>query len=315
MISVVMTTYNAGRTIKMVLEGLFNVLNELGLDYELVVVDNESRDGTIDVLREFGARVKVMRCTRGRGRHEAALMSKGDYLLFYDADAYANPNLLSNFIEVTLKHGYEFALAHTGVYIMRRSLYVRSGGFMDLNFGEDIHLWARAFPMGRSIYFPIRVACNAPRIYAVRGYRGELRYARSPLYFILRLIKNETHRLRGLGLGPMEILNNAIKSNDLLMIMGALYLGPLSPIIGNRIVKSMSNLELLFNEELIHMGNIDEVSPDGGYLIQDIFHVRGWQRIYREFRLRLSKYDVSVIHHPYAEIIYSKPDIVECPPP
>jgi len=70
-ISVIMTTYNAGRTIRKALEGLTSVLSELGGDYEIVVTDNESNDNAVEVLNEFGARVKVMKCTRGLGRRVA----------------------------------------------------------------------------------------------------------------------------------------------------------------------------------------------------------------------------------------------------
>jgi len=70
-ISVIMTTYNAGRTIRKALEGLTSVLNELRADYEIVATDNESSDNTVEVLNEFGARVKVMKCTRGLGRRVA----------------------------------------------------------------------------------------------------------------------------------------------------------------------------------------------------------------------------------------------------
>ncbi|MFP3287401.1 MAG: glycosyltransferase [Acidilobus sp.] len=71
MISVIMTTYNAGRTIRKALEGLTSVLSELRGDYEIVVTDNESNDNAVEVLNEFGARVKVMKCTRGLGRRVA----------------------------------------------------------------------------------------------------------------------------------------------------------------------------------------------------------------------------------------------------
>jgi Glycosyltransferases involved in cell wall biogenesis len=108
-----MTTYNAGRTIRKALEGLTSVLNELGTDYEIVATDNESGDDTVEVLNEFGARVKAMKCTRGLGRHVAASMSRGDYLLFYDADAYANREQLYNFLLTAIKKGVGFSLAHS----------------------------------------------------------------------------------------------------------------------------------------------------------------------------------------------------------
>ena len=59
MTSVIMTTYNAGRTVKKALDSLLPVLDELGVEYE----------------------------TRDLGKYVAVSMSKGDYLLFYDADA------------------------------------------------------------------------------------------------------------------------------------------------------------------------------------------------------------------------------------
>ena len=233
MISVIMTTYNAEKTIRKALEGLTSVLSELGGDYEIVATDNESSDNTVEVLNEFGARVKVMKCTRGLGRHVAASMSRGDYFLFYDADAYANEELLYNFLSTSIKRGVGFSLAHTGVHMVSRRCYSLTGGFLDLNFGEDFHFWARAFTFCKSLYYPIRVACNAPRLYAVRGYRGERRYTKGLLHFVFRQLKNEVHRLRGLALSPSEVAQ-VVRGGDPLMIGGLFLLGPLSSLIGDR---------------------------------------------------------------------------------
>ncbi len=81
-----------------------SVLNELEGDYEIIVTDNESSDNKVEVLNEFGARVKVMKCEKP-GRHVAASMSRGDYLLFYDADAYANRELLTTSCQRSLRRG------------------------------------------------------------------------------------------------------------------------------------------------------------------------------------------------------------------
>jgi glycosyltransferase involved in cell wall biosynthesis len=50
---------------------LTSVLSELGGDYEIVATDNKSSDNTVEILNEFGARVKVIKCTRGLGRRVA----------------------------------------------------------------------------------------------------------------------------------------------------------------------------------------------------------------------------------------------------
>ena len=316
MLSVIMTTYNAGRTLKKALSSLTKVLNELNINYEVVAVDNKSKDNTVEILREFGAKYEIRKCTRGLGRHQAVLMSKGDYLLFYDADAYAVHNLLYNFLDLNInEYKSEFSLAHTGVYVMTRKCYENTGGFINLNFGEDVHLWARAFLMCKSRYYPLRVACNAPRLYAIRGYRGEMRYSKNIFNFLFRLLKNETHRVRGSALKPREVIINALRSNDLLLMTGSLILGLLSPLLVSNVSRIMSNLELVYWAELKNMGSIEEISYNHRYIIQDIFFVNNWEKIYLRFYKLLSKYDIKVIKHKYARIIYTQPNIDVCPPP
>lgn len=213
------------------------------------------------------------------------------------------------------KYRIDFSLAHSGVYLMTRECYERTGGFMNLNFGEDVHLWARAFLMCKSRYYPLRVACNAPRIYAIRGYRGEMRYSENIISFILRQMKNETHRLRGLALKSRELIINMLKSNDPVLIVGSLILGPLSPLISNGISKIMSNLELVYWSELSNMGRVEEISENYRYIIQDIFFVNNWEKIYLKFYELLSKYNINIIKHRYARILYTQPSIEICPPP
>jgi len=84
------------------------------------------------------------------GRHVAASASRGDYLLFYDADAYANRELLYNFLSTVIKRGVGFSLAHSGVYMASRRCYSLTGGLPNLNFAEDFHFWARAFTLCKS---------------------------------------------------------------------------------------------------------------------------------------------------------------------
>jgi len=255
-----------------------------------------------------------MKCTRGLGRHVAASMSRGDYLLFYDADAYANRELLYNFLSTTIKRRVGFSLAHTGVHMVSRRCYSLTGGFSNLNFGEDFHFWARALTFCKSLYYPIRVACNAPRLYAVRGYRGERRYTKGLLHFIFRQLKNEVHRLRALALSPSEVAQ-VVRGGDPLMIGGLFLLGPLSSLIGDRVSRGLSNVELVYLQELRNMGKIEDVSPEGKYIVQDIYFVRDWRSIFEEFLRRLRPYGPEVIEHAYARVIYTQPDISSCPPP
>ena len=58
-------------------------------------------------------------------------------------------------------------------------------------------------------------------------------------------------------------------------------LRPLSSLIGDRVSKGFSNAELVYLQELRNMGKIEDISPEGKYVVQDIYFVRGWRSILR----------------------------------
>ena len=57
MVSVTLVTYNSGRFIKKCLE---SVLAQKYADLELIVIDNASTDGTIDILEQFEGRCRLV---------------------------------------------------------------------------------------------------------------------------------------------------------------------------------------------------------------------------------------------------------------
>ncbi|MGH8602820.1 MAG: glycosyltransferase family 2 protein, partial [Gammaproteobacteria bacterium] len=60
---------------------------------EIVVVDSGSSDGTLDICREFGAKVHVTEDWPGHGpqRNRAIDRSSGEWLLAMDADEWVSP--------------------------------------------------------------------------------------------------------------------------------------------------------------------------------------------------------------------------------
>ena len=57
MVSVTLVTYNSGRFIKRCLE---SALDQVYPDLEVIVIDNASTDGTIDILEQFEDRVRIV---------------------------------------------------------------------------------------------------------------------------------------------------------------------------------------------------------------------------------------------------------------
>jgi glycosyltransferase involved in cell wall biosynthesis len=108
MLSILMPAYNEARSIAYNVCETVETMRELGIDFEILVIDDGSLDGThtaaIDALRAWPSHVRVVRCTRNEGKGNAlvcgAEYSKGEYVAFLDADMDLHPEQLANFFAI-----------------------------------------------------------------------------------------------------------------------------------------------------------------------------------------------------------------------
>lgn len=97
--SVIITTYNSRKTIGKTLK---SVLNQTFKDYELIIIDDNSKDDTLMIINQFKEKenitVNVYRFATNRGvsfaRNYGIEMSKGQYICFLDGDDIWLPNKL-----------------------------------------------------------------------------------------------------------------------------------------------------------------------------------------------------------------------------
>ncbi|MGQ9509114.1 MAG: glycosyltransferase family 2 protein [Thermodesulfobacteriota bacterium] len=86
-VSVIIPTYNR---FSMVKEAIDSVLAQDFEDFELIVVDDGSTDGTFEALRGYGEKIKLLQHAQNRGvsaaRNTGILRSKGKYIAFLDSD-------------------------------------------------------------------------------------------------------------------------------------------------------------------------------------------------------------------------------------
>lgn len=85
-VSVVIPAYNAE---KYLAETIGSVLDQTYGDYEIIVVDDGSSDGTLEVAQSFEPRIKALTKTNGgpaSARNLAIKNSRGDYIAFLDSD-------------------------------------------------------------------------------------------------------------------------------------------------------------------------------------------------------------------------------------
>lgn len=172
-ISVVIPAYNAASTVA---DAIGSVLAQTRPPDEIVVVDDGSRDATIDVVARFGSAVRLVQQANagcGSARNTGVRHTQGSWLAFLDADDLWHPTKLERQIPETINPrvavivcrarngdgrllGRRFTFndlwqrndAIVSSSLVRRSAFERAGGFWQERACEDYHLWLRLTAAG-----------------------------------------------------------------------------------------------------------------------------------------------------------------------
>jgi dolichol-phosphate mannosyltransferase len=147
-ISVVIPVYNCAGCLRALHERLTATLATLTSDYEIVLVDDRSRDGAWEILRELARadrHLKVVRLSRNFGQHAAITAgltrSRGAWTVVMDCDLQEPPEEIPR-LYAKANEGYEIVRAvregrrHSAFRRMSASLYRRmlSEGEGDIEF-------------------------------------------------------------------------------------------------------------------------------------------------------------------------------------
>src|SRR5512135_876611 len=99
-VSVTIVTYNSGRFIKRCLE---SVLAQRYLQYEVLVIDNASTDGTVDILEQFEDRCRIIYNDENIGfaaaQNQAIRSCSGEWVLTLNPDVLLLPNFIQSLVE------------------------------------------------------------------------------------------------------------------------------------------------------------------------------------------------------------------------
>ncbi|MDG6900009.1 MAG: glycosyltransferase family 2 protein [Nitrososphaerota archaeon] len=162
--SICITTYNGARTLK---PSLQSILSQIGPDFEVVVVDNCSTDGSENYLAKLQAegsiRLIEKKCSRGLGRQIAFEHSTGRYVFAsVDTDTIYRP-VFKDVLEI-YKRKYEGSvLVLKGLQISSREI-TKKIGWRDLQWGEDRDMWARTARDGCLLFFDYDVKTSARKM-------------------------------------------------------------------------------------------------------------------------------------------------------
>lgn len=107
LVSVIMPVYNAEAFVK---EAISSVLLQTMTDWELIVIDDESKDNTIKIVSDFAkkdARIHLIVNETNLGvaktRNRGLDIFRGKYVAFLDSDDYWKPEMLEKMLDCAVK--------------------------------------------------------------------------------------------------------------------------------------------------------------------------------------------------------------------
>ena len=113
MISLVIPVYNEEANLSHLLERLRRVMQKMGKSYEIIFVDDGSRDNTLSILKGFLTypEVRIVELTRNYGQHAAIFSGfsvvRGDIVITLDADLQNPPEEIPNLVKVMEEGNYD----------------------------------------------------------------------------------------------------------------------------------------------------------------------------------------------------------------
>lgn len=218
LVSVIIPTYNRQ---DLLFEAIESVLNQVYVNFELLVIDNMSDDKTLDRLNQISdTRIKVLTESRrgaAHARNTGISHSRGDFLAFLDSDDLWVPTKLALQVKKINELGKgnmlfaeyrEFAADHeidvsqrTGskmslsliTMLIRKEDFIRVGLFdPKLQAGEFLEWYARALDLGMTTS-TIKEVLSLRRIHAGNS-ASSARSAKDYLNACRALIANRSQR-------------------------------------------------------------------------------------------------------------------------
>jgi len=214
-ISVVIPAYNEAEYISKLLECL---KVQTFRNFEVIVADNNSDDGTREIARSYGARV-VAGGRPAEGRNHGAAAAKGEYVFFFDSDVKIAMSFLKNALKEMRARKAELATCETfplSNLTLDRFMHTLANFFVKINLEHDPHAPGFCIMVSRRVFdavggfdenltiaedhdFVKKAAKHAPLVFlekvhllvSVRRYRKEGR-----LDYMKKVVQVTAHRMR-----------------------------------------------------------------------------------------------------------------------
>jgi glycosyltransferase involved in cell wall biosynthesis len=220
LLSVCVPVYNNVKYVHNFLDKLIIALN--GLDYEIVVVDGYSTDGTFELLTNYAKkyrniRIYRYRCkslglnrpSRGLARQLAFKLSKGKYIIPLEFDVFVEPEKFRLAVESYLKSPLRDKKG-TNI-IIPRDLINEAGGWRDLHRAEDVDFLTRLFMKDLLVWLPVKIGVHvgvptSQRSFLPSERYREKKYVKNLMEAIPYYLRNKIDMICGSGYTMKKVL-------------------------------------------------------------------------------------------------------------
>jgi len=141
LVSIIIPTYNSERTLPICLE---SIKRQTYKNIEVIIVDNYSTDRTLEIARNYGAKIIRAHGERARAKNIGLLHATGKYVLFIDSDMELTPTVVEECAQLAERNPKV-----AGVIIPERSI------------GNSY--WAKVRDFERSFY--VNTPIESPRFF------------------------------------------------------------------------------------------------------------------------------------------------------
>ena len=107
-VSVIIPVFNTADYLAQAIE---SVLNQTLQDLEIIAVDDGSTDGSPEVLKSFGDKIRIItqpNSGQGAARNRAFAQARGEFVYFMDSDDIILPQTLETCVEICRKDNLDF---------------------------------------------------------------------------------------------------------------------------------------------------------------------------------------------------------------
>ncbi len=207
-VSVIMPVYNCEKFIKHSIE---SVQNQTYKNWELLIVDDGSKDGSLDIAKKYAQedkRIRVIKMPQNSGvsvcRNLAVAKANGRYLAFIDSDDLWSEKKLEHQIAFMQEHNA--ALSHTAYGFMDEEGYAMKKGKVDVDLNVDRKRYMKTTQIGmssvmidtqkvKSVKFPPdRKLCEDARLWMSYLREGMLFHGLNEMLVLYRIRNNQLSR-------------------------------------------------------------------------------------------------------------------------